>query len=76
MVSSKSVWALVLAGGEGKRLRVLTTQPCGTAVPKQFCSLGGERWLIDEAIARAAALVHIERRRVTMRLLYRAGLHM
>jgi mannose-1-phosphate guanylyltransferase len=61
MISSKSVWVLVLAGGAGKRLRALTTQPCGTPVPKQFCSLGGERSLIEEAIDRGAALVHTER---------------
>jgi len=61
MIPSKSVWVLVLAGGEGKRLRVLTREPCGTPVPKQFCSLGGERSLIEEAIDRGAALVHMER---------------
>jgi len=61
VISSESVWALILAGGEGKRLRVLTTEPCGTAVPKQFCSLGGERSLIEEAINRGAALVDTER---------------
>jgi mannose-1-phosphate guanylyltransferase len=61
MISSESVSALVLAGGEGKRLRVLTTEPSGTAVPKQFCSLGGERSLMEEAIDRGAPLVHRER---------------
>jgi mannose-1-phosphate guanylyltransferase len=61
MSSSKGVWVLVLAGGEGKRLRVLTTEPCGTPVPKQFCSLRGERSLIEEAIDRGAALVDTER---------------
>jgi mannose-1-phosphate guanylyltransferase len=61
MSSSKGIWVLVLAGGEGKRLRVLTTEPCGTPVPKQFCSLGGERSLIEEAMDRGAALVNTER---------------
>lgn len=61
MMAPTSVWALVLAGGEGKRLHVLTTQSCGTPVPKQFCSLGGERSLIEEAIARSAALLDTER---------------
>jgi mannose-1-phosphate guanylyltransferase len=46
-------WALVLAAGEGSRLRSLTTKPCGTAVPKQFCSLNGERTLLEDAIVRA-----------------------
>ena len=61
MVDSQHVWALVLAAGEGSRLRMLTTQPCGTAVPKQFCSLHGERSLLEDAIVRASALVAPER---------------
>ena len=61
MISPNHLWALVLAGGEGKRLRALTTEPCGTPVPKQFCSLRGERSLIEEAIDRGAALVDTER---------------
>jgi mannose-1-phosphate guanylyltransferase len=50
-------WALVLAGGEGSRLRALTTAPCGTPVPKQFCSLDGGTTLIEDAIARGSDLV-------------------
>jgi len=61
MISMHHVWALVLAGGEGKRLHALTTKPCGTPVPKQFCSLRGERSLIEDAIERAGALVDTER---------------
>lgn len=61
MISAKRLWVLVLAGGEGKRLHALTTEPCGTPVPKQFCSLRGERSLIEEAIDRGAALVDTER---------------
>jgi mannose-1-phosphate guanylyltransferase len=54
-------WALVLAGGEGTRLRQLTTTHCGTSVPKQFCSLAGGHTLLEEAIARAQGLVPQER---------------
>jgi Mannose-1-phosphate guanylyltransferase len=61
VISANHLWVLVLAGGEGKRLRALTTEPCGTPVPKQFCSLRGERSLIEEAIDRGAALVDTER---------------
>ena len=61
MISAKRLWVLVLAGGEGKRLRTLTTEPCGTPVPKQFCSLWGEHSLIEEAVDRGAALVDTER---------------
>lgn len=50
-------WALILAAGDGTRLRALTTKPCGTAVPKQFCSLHGGRTLLEDAVARANALI-------------------
>ena len=46
-------WALVLGAGEGKRLRSLTTDARGVAVPKQFCSLAGERSLLHDALIRA-----------------------
>jgi mannose-1-phosphate guanylyltransferase len=57
MSDAPHVWALVLAGGDGSRLRALTTQPCGTAVPKQFCSLHGGHSLLEDALARAAGIV-------------------
>jgi mannose-1-phosphate guanylyltransferase len=50
---SNNTWALVLAGGEGSRLRSLTTRPCGTSVPKQFCSLHGGHTLLEDALKRA-----------------------
>lgn len=54
-------WALVLAGGEGSRLRTLTTTASGLCVPKQFCSLRGEGSLLEETIARAQRIVPPER---------------
>jgi mannose-1-phosphate guanylyltransferase len=54
-------WALVLAAGEGSRLRALTTQPCGTPVPKQYCSLSGGQSLVEDAVTRARSLVAPER---------------
>jgi mannose-1-phosphate guanylyltransferase len=48
-----TVWAVVLAAGEGSRLKALTMTPGGTHVPKQFCSLLGGSSLIDEALDRA-----------------------
>lgn len=49
-------WALILAAGEGSRLRTLTTTRAGVAVPKQFCSLRGGPSLLQEALQRAAAI--------------------
>jgi len=60
-MSGEHIWSVVLAGGEGTRLRALTTGPCGTPIPKQFCSLQGGRTLIEDAVARAAGLVDDER---------------
>jgi len=55
-----NTWALVLAAGEGSRLRALTTHR-GVAVPKQFCSLVGGPSLLEEAILRAQAIVPRQR---------------
>lgn len=54
-------WALVLAAGEGSRLRSLTTNAAGVAVPKQFCSLRGGFSLLHEALQRAEAVTSRER---------------
>jgi mannose-1-phosphate guanylyltransferase len=57
MSTAQDVWALILAAGDGSRLRALTTKPCGTSVPKQYCSLHGEHSLLEDALERAAAVV-------------------
>jgi len=41
-----NTWAIVLAGGDGSRLRSLTTTALGV-VPKQFRSLRGGRDVLD-----------------------------
>jgi mannose-1-phosphate guanylyltransferase len=53
-------WALVLAAGEGSRLRSLTTDSTGIPVPKQFCSLHGGYSLLHEALQRAEAITDRE----------------
>jgi mannose-1-phosphate guanylyltransferase len=47
---------LVLAGGEGSRLRTLTTAPNGVVVPKQFCSLRHGPSLLSQSLIRAGAV--------------------
>jgi mannose-1-phosphate guanylyltransferase len=54
-------WALVLAGGEGTRLHALTTTVSGVAVPKQFCSIGGDDSLLAAALRRAREVAAAER---------------
>jgi mannose-1-phosphate guanylyltransferase len=48
-----NTWALILAAGQGTRLRSLTTTKEGFAVPKQFCSLCGGASLLEETLSRA-----------------------
>jgi mannose-1-phosphate guanylyltransferase len=61
VLNARQPWSLVLAGGDGNRLRALTTKPCGTSVPKQYCSLHGGHSLLEDAIARAQRLVPADR---------------
>lgn len=49
-------WALVLAAGEGTRLREITTTSGGIAIPKQYCSLRGHGSLLHDTLQRAAAV--------------------
>lgn len=54
-------WALVLAAGEGSRLQALTMTASGVAIPKQFCSLGGEPSLLHDALRRARVVADPQR---------------
>lgn len=56
MFEEPHTWALVLAAGEGSRLRALTTGPAGTTIPKQFCCLYQGPSLLQEALQRARAV--------------------
>ncbi|MBV8135766.1 MAG: NTP transferase domain-containing protein [Deltaproteobacteria bacterium] len=49
--------AIILAGGEGKRLAELTRRSDGVHVPKQFCSLVGEKSLLEETRRRVSRSV-------------------
>jgi mannose-1-phosphate guanylyltransferase len=53
MSNRQHTWALVLAAGEGSRLRTLTTDASGIAIPKQFCSLHGDSSLLLDTLRRA-----------------------
>src|SRR5262249_14977629 len=45
-------WALILAGGDGTRLRALTRQIAGDPRPKQFCPLLDGETLLDRTRRR------------------------
>jgi len=53
MATNDHTWAIVLAGGEGRRLRALARTPEGLVIPKQYCSLRGGPSLLQEALLRA-----------------------
>lgn len=61
MFAQSNTWALVLAAGEGTRLRSLTTVASGTTVPKQFCSLYEGPSLLHEALCRARTVAAEDR---------------
>ncbi len=56
MRDAAETWAVVLAGGDGRRLRALTTTREGLIVPKQYCSLGRSSCLLQDALRRAEAV--------------------
>jgi mannose-1-phosphate guanylyltransferase len=61
VVEPRSLWALILAGGDGKRLSALTATADGRCTPKQYCSLNGGPSLLALAVKRAARMVPMER---------------
>jgi mannose-1-phosphate guanylyltransferase len=61
MSNPQHTWALVLAAGEGSRLRTLTTDASGTAIPKQFCSLHDGTSLLLDTLRRAHTFAHRDR---------------
>src|SRR6266550_5814743 len=54
-------WAIVLAGGDGTRLKSLTRKIAGDERPKQFCSVLGRATLLEEAQRRTALELAEER---------------
>jgi mannose-1-phosphate guanylyltransferase len=57
----RSIWVAVLAGGDGQRLRPLTTNARGISTPTQYCSLDGGRSLLKVSLQRALAVISRER---------------
>jgi len=61
MDTYREPWAVVLAAGEGIRLRSLTTDSQGKSTPKQFCSLNGGPSLLQLALHRAGRVAPMSR---------------
>ena len=59
-------WGVILAGGDGFRLRPLTRTIAGDDRPKQFCSVLGEESLLDQTRRRAGLLIRPSRTLVAL----------
>jgi mannose-1-phosphate guanylyltransferase len=57
----RKCWAVILAGGDGRRLGDLTIDADGVCRPKQYCSLNGGPSLLHLSLHRALRLVPPER---------------
>lgn len=65
-------WAIILAGGDGRRLEEHARQHYGEARPKQFCAFGGGESLVARTVLRALRLVPEERVLVVIQRAHRA----
>jgi mannose-1-phosphate guanylyltransferase len=63
--------AIILAGGDGVRLRDLTRFITGFETPKQFCPIIGERTLLDDTRHRVAKLLPLGRTAIVVNSLHR-----
>jgi mannose-1-phosphate guanylyltransferase len=59
--ASRHLWAVLLAGGDGIRLRDLTLRIAGDFRPKQFCCIVGAKSLFEQSRARLEPLVPPDR---------------
>lgn len=57
---SNDTWSIVLAGGDGGRIRGFIQRWLGRPRPKQYCAFVGERSLFQHTLDRASALCRQE----------------
>lgn len=55
--TGSSLWGIVLAGGEGVRLKEFVHEHVGTDAPKQFCAFVGKRTMLERTVRRAGLLI-------------------
>lgn len=60
-VSRGHVWAIILAGGEGERVRPFVERWLGRPRPKQYCSFVGTRSMFQHTLDRAVRVTAPDR---------------
>jgi mannose-1-phosphate guanylyltransferase len=65
-IAPQSPWSLILAGGDGVRLRSLTRAITGEACPKQFCSLLDGETLLDRTRRRVDLLTRSDHQAIVV----------
>ncbi len=65
-------WAIVLAGGDGTRLRSLTRAIAGDDRPKQFCPILGNETLLDQTRRRISLAVPFDQTMFSLRETHKA----
>src|SRR5438034_1163807 len=60
-ISDGDLWAIVLAGGEGIRLRPLLREVLHDDRPKQYVKLLGDRTLLRQTLDRVAVRIPVDR---------------
>ncbi|MBU6482469.1 MAG: hypothetical protein KGS09_18235 [Nitrospirae bacterium] len=66
--AKRDVWSIVLAGGEGERVKPLILQWLGRHLPKQYCTFVGNRSMFQHTVERATTLTSPERTMVVAAL--------
>lgn len=59
--SSGNPWGIVLAGGDGRRVRQLMRRVTGAEWPKQYCAVVGRRSMLQHTLDRVATCIPRQR---------------
>ena len=65
------LWSIILAGGEGARMRPFIQRWLGNPRPKQYCTFVGTRSMLQHTLARADRLTAPERKVTVIALAHR-----
>jgi mannose-1-phosphate guanylyltransferase len=57
----QNLWGIILAGGEGIRLREFVKQIYGAYRPKQYCTFLGSKSMIQHTVSRVSRLIQREK---------------